>query len=129
VRTQEETKEELEETVKQSPRQPIFCEILDTRTQKLIADHPSLGQSCHFLVSNRLISKILAMVAEDRKVSKILNTLLSGTTSIMLKSSDVYITPSERVSFFVIAKRAQKLNQVEHSSVIRMFKFLMLSYI
>jgi hypothetical protein len=30
--------------------QPIFCEVLDTRTQKLIASHPTLGKSCHFLV-------------------------------------------------------------------------------
>jgi len=49
--------------------QPIFCEILDTRTQKLIGNHPTLGKSCHFLVSNRLISKVMAMVAEDRKVN------------------------------------------------------------
>ena len=48
---------------------PIFCEILDTRTQKLLQAHPKLGQSCNFFVSNRLMSKVLAMVAEDRKVS------------------------------------------------------------
>mmetsp|Transcript_4221 Transcript_4221/g.5566 ORF Transcript_4221/g.5566 Transcript_4221/m.5566 type:complete len:1055 (-) Transcript_4221:132-3296(-) len=113
VRAQEDTKEEVEEVeIKTTPKQPIFCEILDTRTQKLIADHPSLGQSCHFLVSNRLISKVLAMVAEDRKVSKILTILLSGVTSIMLKSSEIYVSPSERVSFFVVAKRAQRLNQI-----------------
>jgi hypothetical protein len=115
VRSVEDTKEEGENEmaeVKVTPSQPIFCEILDTRTQKLIADHPSLGQSCHFLVSNRLISKVLAMVAEDRKVSKILNILLSGVTSIMLKSSELYVAPSERVSFFVVAKRAQRLNQI-----------------
>jgi hypothetical protein len=33
-----------------SPDQPIFCEVLDTRTQKLIASHPTLGKNCQFLV-------------------------------------------------------------------------------
>jgi hypothetical protein len=92
--------------------QPIFCEILDTRTQKLIASHPTLGSSCHFLVSNRLISKVMAMVAEDRKVCAILNILLSGVISCMLKPSELYVGLSERVSFFVVAKRAQRNNQV-----------------
>jgi hypothetical protein len=39
-------------------KQPIFCEVLDSRTQKLISSHPTLGKSCQFLVSNRLISKV-----------------------------------------------------------------------
>ena len=39
-------------------QQPIFCEVLDSRTQKLISSHPTLGKSCQFLVSNRLISKV-----------------------------------------------------------------------
>jgi hypothetical protein len=109
-----------------SAAQPIFCEILDTRTQKLIASHPTLGSSCHFLVSNRLISKVMAMVAEDRKVCAILNILLSGVISCMLKPSEIYVGLSERVSFFVVAKRAQRLNQVFgcflfHLSVSRKF--------
>jgi hypothetical protein len=39
--------------------QPIFCEILDTRTQQLIESHPTLGDACHFLVSNRMTSKVI----------------------------------------------------------------------
>ena len=35
--------------------QPLFCDILDPRTQKLLKEHPSLGKASHFLVSNRLI--------------------------------------------------------------------------
>ena len=39
-----------------TPEQPIFCEVLDTRTQKLIASHPTLGKNCQFLV--RCISRV-----------------------------------------------------------------------
>ena len=31
---------------------------------------------------------------------------------VFLKSADLYALPSERVSWFVLAKRAQKLNQI-----------------
>ena len=114
------------------PQKPIFCEILDARTQQLIKDHPTLGESCHYLVSTQLISKVLAMVAEDRKIAKILNLLFSGvicircshcflftllawTLSLLfvpsIKSSELYSSPSDKVSFFVLAKRAQDHDQ------------------
>ena len=70
-------------------RLPVFCEILDTRTQHLIEDHPTMSESSHFLVSNRLISKVLAMVSEDRAVRSILDQLLSGSTEITLVPSEV----------------------------------------
>ena len=54
----------------------------------------------------------MAMVAEDRKVVSILNILLSGHIAITLKASELLVAPSERVSFFVVAKRAQQLSQV-----------------
>ena len=64
---------------------PVYCEILDTRTQQLIESHPGDDvSSCHFLVSNRLISKVLAMVSEDRAVRAILDQLLSGNTQLTL---------------------------------------------
>ena len=63
---------------------PVFCEILDTRTQQLIEKHPTISAETHFLISNRLISKVLAMIAEDRKVCAILNILLSGVSAFLL---------------------------------------------
>jgi hypothetical protein len=58
--------------------QPLFVEIKDTQTQELIEAHPYLDAACHFLVSNRLVSKVLAMVAQDRTVAKIFDSLLGG---------------------------------------------------
>ena len=52
----------MEYTLEKASSQPIFCEVLDTRTQQLIEEHPTMSESSHFLVSNRLISKVLAMV-------------------------------------------------------------------
>ncbi len=94
-------------------KQPIFCEILDQRTQQLIAEHPSLGKACHFLASNRLISKILAMVSEAREVAAILRNLLSGSIAICLKSSSTYVDAAEIVPFYTIQKRAQLLDHVK----------------
>jgi hypothetical protein len=46
-------------------------------------------------VSNRLISKVMAMVAEDRKVVAILNILLSGEIGINIKPSGLYACGEE----------------------------------
>jgi hypothetical protein len=106
----------LEKALEQDKgQQPIFCEILDTRTQKLVAAHPTLSKTCHFLVSNRLISKMLAMVAEEVSVSDILQQLLGGEMAMCLQPSKLYASPTESVSFFAIQKRAQRLNHVRTS--------------
>ena len=59
----------------------IICEILDSRTQKTIASSESISLSSDFIESNTLISRMLAMVAEDRSVRVILDELLGGTVS------------------------------------------------
>jgi len=41
---------------------PIFCEILESSTQKLIEEHPYMSTVCNVLASNKLIAKVLAMV-------------------------------------------------------------------
>ena len=111
------TKSDGGDDAKGKPSQPIFCEILDQRTQQLIESHPTLGDACHFLVSNRLISKIMAMVSEDRAVAEILNILLSGELSMCLKPSSLLVAPSEFVSFFVLQKRAQRIDMVHRASL------------
>ena len=52
------------------------------------------------------------MIAEDRTVRSILSILLSGVIAISLKGAHYYALPSERLSWFVLAKRAQKLNHI-----------------
>jgi len=86
---------------------PIFCEILESTTSKLIEDHPYMSGACHTLNSNRLLSKILAIVSEDRNVRKILDLLLDGKVTLSLMPSVLYANKKEEVSFIQIMKRAQ----------------------
>lgn len=88
-------------------QQAIFVEIQDTQTQELIEAHSYLAEACRFLVSNRLISKVIAMVAEDRTVRKILDLLLGGNTVLSLVPSELFVENGERASFFVVARRAR----------------------
>jgi hypothetical protein len=96
--------------------QPIFCEILDTRTQKLVAGHPTLGRTCHFLVSNRIVSKVMAMVAMDRDEDAILDNLLAGDLSMCLRHAAFYVRSRETANFYTIMKRGLQLNQVAPSA-------------
>jgi len=86
--------------------QPLFVEIKDTQTQELIEAHPFLDAACHFLVSNRLVSKVLAMVAQDRTVSKILDSILGDDITMKLIPSEMYCDPGKDCSFFDISRRA-----------------------
>jgi hypothetical protein len=86
---------------------PVFCEILESTTSKLIESHPYMSSACHVLNSNRLLSKILAMVSEDRNVRKILDLILDGKVSMTIMPSLLYVDIKEEVSFLQIMKRAQ----------------------
>jgi hypothetical protein len=50
---------------------PIVTEILDPRTQQTIKENPEMRAVSDFLQSNDMVSKILAMVCEDRSVKTI----------------------------------------------------------
>ena len=86
--------------------QSLFVEIKDTQTQELIEAHPFLDSACHFLVSNRLVAKVLAMVAQDRTVSKILDSILGDDITMKLIPSEMFCDPSQDCSFFDISRRA-----------------------
>jgi hypothetical protein len=66
-----------------------------------------MSSACHVLNSNRLLSKILAMVSEDRNVRKILDLILDGKVSMTIMPSLLYVDIKEEVSFLQIMKRAQ----------------------
>ena len=56
---------------------PIVTEILDPRTQQTIQQNPEMRSVSDFLQSNDMVSKILAMVCEDRSVKSILDQMLA----------------------------------------------------
>jgi hypothetical protein len=86
-------------------RLPIVVEILDPRTQRTVAESASMGLVSDFIQSNDLVSKILAMVAEDPHSKVVLDQLLGGTgTQFAVVPSEEYVAPLALVSFAELAR-------------------------
>ncbi|KAF0694788.1 Aste57867_14386 [Aphanomyces stellatus] len=86
---------------------PCITEILDPRTQKTISSNRTIAGHSEFIQSNELVSCMLAMISESRKVKKILNELLGATgCSFHVAPSHRYCDATESLSFYQIAKRA-----------------------
>ena len=62
---------------KHGGRIPIVTEILDPRTQQTIQSNEEMRAVSDFLQSNDMVSKILAMICEDRSVKNLLDELLT----------------------------------------------------
>jgi hypothetical protein len=83
---------------------PIVVEILDPRTQRTVSDSASMGLVSDFMQSNDLVSKILAMVAEDVLTKTVLDELLGGTgTQFRVTPSAEFLRPGARLSFAQLA--------------------------
>ena len=89
------------------------CEILDSRTQRTIASSEAVALKGDFIESNTLISRILAMVAEDRSVRVILDELLGAAgAAFSVKSSSRVCRRGEKLNFFQVARRTQEHGQI-----------------
>mmetsp|Transcript_7715 Transcript_7715/g.17860 ORF Transcript_7715/g.17860 Transcript_7715/m.17860 type:complete len:863 (+) Transcript_7715:65-2653(+) len=92
---------------------PCISEILDTRTLQTVSASQSVSAASDFVQSNLLVSRILAMVSEDRAVKVILDELLGHSgANLQLHPSERYVWPGEVCSFEVIVKRAQKYGEI-----------------
>ena len=91
---------------------PIVTEILDPRTQQTIQQNPEMRSVSDFLQSNDMVSKILAMVCEDRSVKSILDQMLAprGASMACIPASR-YAQPGESLSFFEMACRCQEFGE------------------
>ncbi len=84
---------------------PVVVEILDPRTQLTVTESHSMGLVSDFMHSNHLVSKILAMVAEDSSNKLILDQLLGGTgTQFAVVPAELYVAPDALVSFAELAR-------------------------
>ncbi|KAF0720425.1 Aste57867_302 [Aphanomyces stellatus] len=87
---------------------PCIAEMLDPRTQKTIEENHQIGQSSDFVQTNELISRMLAMVSENRLVKQLLDELLSGRGAALdVVPATRYCTKTERLSFHDLVLRAQ----------------------
>jgi hypothetical protein len=79
---------------------PVVCEILDPRTQRTVTNATGMVGVCDFIMTNDLMSKVLAMVSENVHVKRILDQLLGGTgTQFELLDATLAVAPGARVSF------------------------------
>uniref|UniRef100_A0A7S4T4G9 RCK N-terminal domain-containing protein n=1 Tax=Alexandrium monilatum TaxID=311494 RepID=A0A7S4T4G9_9DINO len=92
---------------------PIVCEILDPRTQKTIKGSIDMQTSSEFCHSNLMVAQIMAMVAENRSVKDLLDEMLGYSgCSVAVIPATRFAKPSERTSFWTLAKRASRRNTV-----------------
>ena len=98
---------------KHGGRIPIVTEILDPRTQQTIQSNAEMRAVSDFLQSNDMVSKILAMMCEDRSVKGLLDELLTPRGSSMAcVPASRYCRPGERLSFFEMACRCQEYGEI-----------------
>ncbi|ETW07552.1 hypothetical protein H310_02039 [Aphanomyces invadans] len=92
---------------------PCITEILDPRTQKTVVANSSIAGHSDFVMSNELISCMLAMISESREVKQILSKLLSPkSNTFTVQLSSRYCTPHEELSYFQLAERLVKSNEL-----------------
>ena len=87
----------------------MIGEILDSETKDLIAN---AGVS-DYIMSNRLLSKVMAMVAEAGQVGPLIEQLFAEEgDEIHVRDVRVYASEGERLSFWEIGARCRAVGDV-----------------
>ena len=87
----------------------IACEILESHTKRL----HTLENVSEYIMSHEMLSKYIAMVAEDRKIHKVLCELFSSKgNEIYLRQPELYTHPEESMSFWGLTVRARARREV-----------------
>eukprot|EP00808_Paulinella_micropora_P024278 g51966.t1 len=87
----------------------VISEILDPKTKDLIFQ-ASYGD---YVASNELVSKAIAMVAENQEINLILSELLSAFgNETYVRDAELYATPGSKVSFYSLTARARARKEV-----------------
>ena len=92
------------------PCHPI-AEILDSRTKSLL----SVANCKGYIMSNQIISSVIAQVSEEKDINIVLNELLTAEgseTYIRLVSKFVDLEKENELSFWDIALRARQVREV-----------------
>uniref|UniRef100_A0A7S2PHQ8 Ion channel DMI1 n=1 Tax=Skeletonema marinoi TaxID=267567 RepID=A0A7S2PHQ8_9STRA len=110
-RLYDEKKEALGSSTSIKPVSPI-TEILDSRTRSLL-DVVSCGSA--YVMSNQIISSVIAQVSEDRDINAVLRELLTAEgseTYIRSVSKFVDLKKEDKMSFWDIALKARQHREV-----------------
>ncbi len=88
---------------------PVTTEMLDIRNQELA----SVAEPDDFIVSNRLVSLLLAQVAENPYLVRIFDTLFSPEGhEIYLKPASDYVIAGQEADFYTVTEAAARAGQV-----------------
>lgn len=92
---------------------PITCEVLDSRTHRMITKQKQLSLLSDFVQSNKFVARILAMIAEQRSIKLILDELLGPSGNSLLIVPSCWVVGDDEVcSFWQVAKRVAARNAV-----------------
>lgn len=108
--------EAAEEVAVRSPARCVMCcELLDSRTRGVVEDNGSVAILSDFILSNNIMSRVLAMVAERREVKSLLVELLGPAgqdIAIAPVTKYVDVRNGEEVSFWEISVRAGEYGEI-----------------
>jgi hypothetical protein len=84
---------------------PIVTEVLDSRNQALV----QVTQPDDFVISEQIISRMLAQVAEQKSLNTVFNKLFSPEgAEIYLKPATNYVASHEPVNFYTVVEAAKR---------------------
>eukprot|EP00947_MAST-08B_sp_MAST-8B-sp1_P004775 g4775.t1 len=87
----------------------VVCEVLDQRTFAAVAHNASILEKSEWFMSNEIVGKIMAMVAERPEVLPMMCELLSPEgADIIVRNAMDFANPEERANFWQLAARARR---------------------
>lgn len=82
----------------------VVAEILDSRSEQLVADLAL----CDYVLTTELVSRTLALVAEDARMDDVLLELFSANgCNLCIMPAATYVRPGETLSFWQLSRRAR----------------------
>jgi hypothetical protein len=88
---------------------PIVSEMLDVRNRALA----EVTKADDFIVSERLISLMLAQISENKELAAVFDDLLDPEGSeIYLKPAAAYVQPGAPVDFYTVLEAARRRGEV-----------------
>jgi len=102
-----------EDYMELSAKCPCLVEILDPRSEESISSSMALNMLAEYEKSNEMVSRVLAMVSEERSVNYILGEFLGGPgTGMELLPGSNYVKKGESLSFMQLSKRVHGFDEV-----------------
>merc|ERR1711865_319369 len=95
--------------ITKNKRTQIISEILDQRTKALM----QVAHISDYVLSNQHMSRVLAMVAEERGINGVVTEMLTSVgAELYVRASQTYVATGEKASFFDIMARALRREEI-----------------